>query len=66
MNDDKLIPTVTISLEEYEEMKNELQVLRTQVQRKTIVKYSPPPVIGWAVMAMVVIFGVYALKTLFV
>lgn len=47
--------TVTLSIEKYEEMKNEIETLRKQVQEKTIYKYIIPPVYGYVCMIALII-----------
>ena len=43
--DINLNETVTLSIAHYEEMKEELKLLRQQVQEKTIVKEVPNPIL---------------------
>lgn len=47
--------TVTIDLEKYESMKNEIKNLRKQVKEKTIYKEYLPTVWGYVVLFMLVI-----------
>ena len=39
--------TVTLSLQNYEDMKQEIKTLKEQVKEKTIVKYQLHPVYGY-------------------
>lgn len=45
--------TVTIPLQEYKDMENELSKLRKQVQEKTIYKYYMHPIYGNILLIMV-------------
>ena len=43
---------VTLSLEKYEEMKNELSHLRQLVEEKEIIRYFPNPLITYAIVLL--------------
>lgn len=55
--------TVTISLETYKQMEDEIKSLRVQVKRKTIYKNVIPPVYAYVIMVFVLIFLGY-IKTI--
>jgi len=54
--------TVTLSLQTYEDMKQEIKTLKEQVKEKTIVKYYNHPVYGY--VALGIMFGLYIWFTL--
>lgn len=56
------IGKVTLSLEEYEKMKKELNFLREIVKEKTIYKYYTHPVYGY--VTLVIIFAIMFYCTL--
>ncbi len=47
--------TVTLSLQDYEAMKSELEHLRQQVQEKTIVKHIIPEPLVWVIYAVMIV-----------
>lgn len=55
---------VTIPLDEYEQMKSELQELRKKVAEKTITKYIWHPIWGAVVLAAMLIFATVLQKLL--
>jgi hypothetical protein len=54
--------TVTLSLETYEEMKNELKDLREQAKQKTVIKYYHRSI--YEQVALVILFGLFMWFTL--
>jgi hypothetical protein len=53
---------VTISLEKYEDMKSELETLRKEVQKKTIIKYRLHPIYGYIFLAFMFLTFAFLLK----
>lgn len=51
--------TVTIDLETYKQMDEEIKSLRKQVQEKTIYRDVIPPIYGQIAMCLLIIFFVY-------
>lgn len=56
--------TVTISLQTYESMKDEINLLRRQVQEKTIVKNVIPKPFGWALVILAYAAFVFVMTNL--
>lgn len=51
--------TVTLSIETYEEMKEELKLLRQQVKKQTIIKEILPPVYGYVAGLIIIIVCIF-------